>query len=240
VSNGSFYYKDVNTNIDLYAYYPYAAVNNTSEYEFEVAADQSGVNSTDGYALSDFLWAKATNVTPSQNKVSLHFYHRMSATCVALKEGQGFESGEFEKLSKTVLAMNTTRTSTINLSTGVVTPTGAAESEGIVMKSNAEGFRAIVVPQSVEAGVALFTITIDGIAYQVDKANLVPTAPKSAPAKKSTPKRAKGSGFDFNAIKGKTNADKNKALHAALVKAGMKDSRTAEYLAIWNARPWAK
>ena len=166
VSNGSFYYKDVNTNIDLYAYYPYAAVNNTSEYEFEVAADQSGVNSTDGYALSDFLWAKATNVTPSQNKVSLHFYHRMSATCVALKEGQGFESGEFEKLSKTVLAMNTTRTSTINLGTGVVTPTGVAESEGIVMKSNEEGFRAIVVPQRVEAGKSLFTITVDGITYR--------------------------------------------------------------------------
>ena len=166
VSNGSFYYKDVNTNIDLYAYYPYAAVNNTSEYEFEVAADQSGVNSTDGYALSDFLWAKATNVTPSQNKVSLHFYHRMSATCVALKEGQGFESGEFEKLSKTVLAMNTTRTSTINLSTGVVTPIGVAESEGIVMKSNEEGFRAIVVPQRVEAGKSLFTITVDGITYR--------------------------------------------------------------------------
>ena len=166
VSNGSFYYKDVNTNIDLYAYYPYAAVNNTSEYEFEVAADQSGVNSTDGYALSDFLWAKATNVTPSQNKVSLHFYHRMSATCVALKEGQGFESGEFEKLSKTVLAMNTTRTSTIDLSTGKVSPTGVAESEGIVMKSNEEDFRAIVVPQRVEAGKSLFTITVDGITYR--------------------------------------------------------------------------
>ena len=165
VSNGSFYYKDVNTNIDLYAYYPYAAVNNTSEYEFEVAADQSGVNSTDGYALSDFLWAKATNVTPSQNKVSLHFYHRMSATCVALKEGQGFESGEFEKLSKTVLAMNTTRTSTIDLSTGKVTATGKAAREGIVMKSGAEDFRAIVVPQRVEAGQTLFSITINGIPY---------------------------------------------------------------------------
>ena len=131
-----------------------------------MAQDQSGANSVDGYAMSDFLWAKAENITPTENKIALHFYHRLSCANVTLKEGQGFESGEFDALNKVVLAMNTTRTSTIDLSTGVVTPTGKAESEGIVMKSNAEGFRAVVVPQSVEAGVALFTITIDGIAYR--------------------------------------------------------------------------
>ena len=166
VSNGHFYYKDVNTNIDLYAYYPYAAVESVTEYKFEVAQDQSGANSVDGYAMSDFLWAKATNITPTENKIGLHFYHRMACADVTLKEGQGFESGEFEALNKVVIAMNTARTSTIDLSTGVVTPTGEVESEGIVMKSGAEGFRAVVVPQSVEAGEALFTITIDGIAYR--------------------------------------------------------------------------
>ena len=95
----------------------------------------------------------------------------------------------------------------------------------------------------------LVTVTVDGVKYTVDKANLVPTAP--APAKGSkkpttkkadkpnAPKRAKG-GFDFGSIKGKTNADKNKALHATLVGMGLKDSRTPEYMSIWNARPWAK
>ena len=166
VSSGNIYYKDVNTNIDLYAYYPYAAVDSVTEYKFEVAQDQSGANSVDGYAMSDFLWAKAENITPTENKIALHFYHRLSCANVTLKEGQGFESGEFDALNKVVLAMNTTRTSTIDLSTGVVTPTGKAESEGIVMKSNADGFRAIVVPQSVVAGESLFTITIDGIAYR--------------------------------------------------------------------------
>ena len=166
VSNGHFYYKDINTNIDLYAYYPYAAVESVTEYKFEVAQDQSGANSVDGYAMSDFLWAKATNITPTENKIGLHFYHRMACADVTLKEGQGFEKGEFEALNKVVIAMNTIRTSTIDLSRGVVSPTGEAESEGIVMKSGAEGFRAVVVPQSVEAGEALFTITIDGIAYR--------------------------------------------------------------------------
>ena len=65
--------------------------------------------------------------------------------------------------------MNTTRTSTIDLSTGEVTAVGDAPMEGIVMKNNTEGFRAIVVPQTVAAGKALFSITIDGIAYRFKK-----------------------------------------------------------------------
>ena len=94
----------------------------------------------------------------------------------------------------------------------------------------------------------LVTVTVDGVAYTVDKANLVPTTPAKGSKKPTTkkadkpnaPKRTKGSAFDFNAIKGKTNADKNKALHATLVGMGMKDSRSADYQAVWNARPWAK
>ena len=168
-SSGSIYYKDAETNIDLYAYYPYAAVNSVSEYAFEVQQDQSGGNAVDGYAMSDFLWGKTENVTPSENKVKIKFNHKMACANVILAEGDGFESGEFDMLEKLVLVMNTTRTSTIDLSTGEVTAVGDAPMEGIVMKNNAEGFRAIVVPQSVEAGKALFSITVDGIAYRFKK-----------------------------------------------------------------------
>ena len=57
--------------------------------------------------------------------------------------------------------------------------------------------------------------------------------------KADAPKKAKGNGIDFNAFKG-TKSDKNKALHAMLVSNGIKDSRTPEYMSVWNARPWAK
>ena len=168
-SSGSVYYKDAETNIDLYAYYPYGSVNSVSEYAFEVQQDQSGGNAVDGYALSDFLWGKAENIAPSENKVKIKFNHKMACANVILKEGDGFESGEFEQLKKGVLVMNTTRTSTIDLSTGKVTAVGEAPMEGIVMKSNADGFRAIVVPQNVEAGKSLFSITVDGIGYRFKK-----------------------------------------------------------------------
>ena len=166
VSNGSIYYKDAETNIDLYAYYPYASIDSTSAYAFEVALDQSGATTVDGYAQSDFLWAIAENVTPSESKVKLHFSHRLAGANVVLTEGTGFAEGEFASLKKQVLVMNTTRTATIDLATGVATATGEAELEGIVMKQNSEGFRAIVVPQSVDAGKALLSIAVDGINYR--------------------------------------------------------------------------
>lgn len=165
-SQGGVYYKNAETNIDLYAYYPYDHPASVNAYAFEVAQDQSGKNAHDGFAISDFLWAKAENITPSEAKVKLRFSHRLACAHVVLVEGEGFAAGEFDALEKSLLVMNTTRTAAIDLATGVATATGEAPSEGIVMKSNAEGFRAIVVPQTVEAGKALFSITLDGIAHR--------------------------------------------------------------------------
>ena len=68
------------------------------------------------------------------------------------------------------------------------------------------------------------------------------TETKATPSstKKTTPRKAKGNAFDYSVIKGETKKDKNRALHAMLVSMGIKDSRTAEYQAVWNARPWAQ
>ena len=162
-SSGSVYYKDAETNIDLYAYYPYSNPQSVGAYQFEVAQDQSGENAVDGYGQSDFLWAYAENVAPSTNAIKLRFSHRLSCVNVVLNEGSGFDAGEWDALDKGVLVMSTTRTADIDLSTGVATATGEVALEGIVMKDGAEGFRAIVVPQSVDAGKALLDITVDGI-----------------------------------------------------------------------------
>lgn len=157
------YYKDVNTCIDLYAYYPYGTPLSTSAYEFEVAKDQQNNN---GYAVSDFLWAKADSIVPSENRVKLHFTHRMACANVILQEGEGFEEGVFNKLEKSVLVMNTTRTAAIDLATGIVTATGEPTSEGTLMMESTDGFRAIVVPQTVEADNTLFAITVNGVSYR--------------------------------------------------------------------------
>ena len=168
-STGSIYYKDVETNIDLYAYYPYGAPSSVNDYRFTVAQDQSANDASDGFAASDFLWGKTENITPSENRVKIRFSHRLSCANVVLTEGAGFAEGEWESLEKTVLVNNTIRTASVDLATGEAVAEGELDAEGIVMRATEAGFRAIVVPQSVAANEALYTITVNGITYKFRK-----------------------------------------------------------------------
>lgn len=164
------YYKDVNTNVDLYLYYPYqSSVTEVNASNFEVQKDQSSAataSSLSGYEASDFLWGKAVNITPSESKVAVRLSHKMAAVNVILAEKEGFAEGEFASLGKSIILTNTTRKAKINFATGEVSALGNAQQDGIVMCPQDGGsFRAVVVPQSLEAGTQLFAITIDGVSY---------------------------------------------------------------------------
>lgn len=164
------YYKDVNTNVDLYLYYPYqSSVTEVNAANFEVQKDQSSAataSSLSGYEASDFLCGKAVNITPSENKVAVQLSHKMAAVNVILVEKEGFAEGEFASLEKGIILTNTTRKAKINFATGEVSALGNAQQDGIVMCPQSSGsFRAVVVPQTVEAGEKLFAITIDGVSY---------------------------------------------------------------------------
>ena len=166
VSDYDIFYKDNETNVDFYAYYPYADPTSIEAYPFEVARDQSkgAENGQMGaYEASDFLWATRKNVTPTEAKVILSFRHMMSSARVRFSQGSGWkDAAEFAAVKKEVLVTNTIRKATIDLSTGVVTPEGEAPLTGIVPMVDNGDFRAIVVPQTVAAGKTLLTITIDG------------------------------------------------------------------------------
>lgn len=164
------YYKDVNTNVDLYLYYPHqSSVTEVNAANFEVQKDQSSAataSSLSGYEASDFLWGKAVNITPSENKVAVQLSHKMAAVNVVLVEKEGFAEGEFASIEKGIILTNTTRKAKINFATGEVSALGNAQQDGIVMCPQSSGsFRAVVVPQTVEAGEKLFAITIDGVSY---------------------------------------------------------------------------
>lgn len=168
------YYKDVNTNVDLYLYYPYqSSVSDVNSANFEVQKDQSSaatLTSLSGYEASDFLWGKTVNVSPSESKVKVKLSHKMAAVSVSLKDNGGFADGEFASLGKSVILVNTTRKAKIDYSTGEVSPLGNAQQDGIVMCPQEEGsFRAIAVPQTIDADVQIFAITIDGVSYSFAK-----------------------------------------------------------------------
>ena len=166
VSEYDIFYKDNDTKVDFYGYYPYAEPTSIESYAYEVAKDQRtpaehGQMAT--YEASDFLWAKTENIAPTEGRVTLKFYHRMSAARVRFTMGSGWaDEAEFAAVKKEVLVTNTVRKANIDLSTGVVTPTGDVPLDGIIPVEDGGDFRAIVVPQSVSAGKILLVITIDG------------------------------------------------------------------------------
>lgn len=166
VSDYDLFYKDNDTKVDFYGYYPYSDPASIEAYAHEVERDQSK-GAENGlmahYEASDFLWAKTTGVTPTNAKVVLKFKHIMSSVRVRFSQGDGWaDASEYAAATKEVLVTSTIRKSTIDLATGLVTPEGEVPLTGIVPLNDHGDFRAIVVPQTVAAGKTLLVVTIDG------------------------------------------------------------------------------
>lgn len=166
------YWKDKHTPIDVYGYYPYGSPESIDAYPFTVERDQSTVSeggAMGGYEASDFLWGKVENVAPTTNVIRLPMKHRMANARITLVEGTGFASGEWAQTEKNILVANLVREATINLADGTVTPTGGIEKTATVPSNNGNEWRAIVIPQTVQAGTTLFSITVGGTPYKFTK-----------------------------------------------------------------------
>ena len=163
------YYYDKVTPVDMIGYYPYNAnLDDVNNYLFEVQQDQSTTNDTSligGYEASDFLWGMTESVSPTAERVNIAFRHQMAGVQVELVEGNGWSDGEWDSVTKHTLIANTIRKSSIDLATGIVTPVGEVEIMDIVPAESGNGWRAIVVPQSIDASMALLRITVDGTTY---------------------------------------------------------------------------
>lgn len=172
-SNRDIYWKDKETHIDVYGYYPYSSsVDKVSVYPFEVQKDQSteALNGKlGGYETSDFLWGKAENAAPMDRIVRLSFSHRMAGVRVSLIKGTGFSDAEWSEASKEVLILNTKRKAVIDLATGIVTASGEADGTGIIPYKKGKDFRAVVVPQEIAEGTPIINVTVDGISYKFNR-----------------------------------------------------------------------
>ncbi len=122
-----------------------------------------------GYEASDFLWGKVGDVAPTTSIIRLPLFHRMSNARVTLIQGSGFADGEWANTEKIVLAPNLVRKASIDLATGEVKTAGSVESTATIPSRVDDEWRAIVVPQTVEAGTTLFSITIGGMPYKFVK-----------------------------------------------------------------------
>ena len=168
------YWKDRKTHIDVYGYYPFTDVNpdDVNAWPFEVQKDQSTDATTSelgGYEQSDLLWGKVTDVAPTDRVINLSLMHRMSSIRLKLTEGSYFDEGEYAALEKAVVIKGLRRSAIVNLGTGNIMPTGTAQSEGIVPYQYNDYYRAIVVPQTIEANASLFEFNIGGEPYSFKK-----------------------------------------------------------------------
>ena len=160
------YWKDKNTPVDAYGYYPFDAnLNSITAYAFSVQHNQrdnlkSG-RELSGYEASDFLWAKKEGVIPTVGAVTLQHHHLMAGVKVVLTEGDGFDAGEWDNIEKTVIVENTLTQSTINLQTGAVKAVEGSVAS-IIPQQQIGQYRAVVVPQTVSGETKLFSFTIDG------------------------------------------------------------------------------
>lgn len=149
-----------------------------------------------GYESSDFLWAKAEKCMPTDGKVNLTLRHLMAGIRVTLREGLGFENGEWSSIDKKVLIPNILPTTSLNLSSGIV---GEAFGDAISVSAYKYGddWRAVVVPQTVAAG-NVVDISIDGVSYHMQKESATEfVSGKLTSFTITVNKRVSGSGYDL-------------------------------------------
>lgn len=163
------YWRDSRTPIDVYGYYPGVNfIDDPASYQFEVSWQQNVLpqeGEMSNYEASDLLWGKATNVQPTTNDIVIDYRHQLAGVFVTLAKGDGMTDTEWEKVDKTVLVENTIRSCKFNLQTGDITVDGTPDRSIQMLPQSGNRYRAVVIPQTVDAGKSLISITIDGKAY---------------------------------------------------------------------------
>lgn len=170
------YWKNRNTPVDVVGYYPYTeSVDNPTAYLFSIDTHQDCAATTTrlgGYEASDLLWAKSVKALPDDGPISLTFRHLMAGITIALEMGNGFDDKEWDSLQKRVMVNHAATSATVNLETGSVEQDGSDEASVFTLPYG-DGFRAVVIPKSYEAGIDILTISAGDQDYRLRKEETV-------------------------------------------------------------------
>lgn len=171
VMNNAFWYAPDGQEIymgngyaDLYTYYPYdvemsrvPGKTDLTAYPFHIQTQQ------DTYPTgSDFLWAKSTRITGSEQQTNIIFKHLMSCFEINLLFNDRLDIPTDPQLK----IYNTQTACTINMRTGIASPNGET---GVLTPvrsaTTTEGydftFNAIIIPQTIARGTPLFSVTVN-------------------------------------------------------------------------------
>ncbi len=169
------YYQNASTPADVTGYYPYnSTAGDPRAYSFSVAERQdtpAEEGMPGGYESSDLLWAKAEKASAGSGRVQLTFRHLLAGVTIELEKGEGFSEEEWTSATKHAYVRNVLTACSVDLANGTVTATGEQRAD-IRPTEYAGSFRAVIVPQSYQAGTDLIGIDIDGTAYNLTKQEL--------------------------------------------------------------------
>ena len=165
------YWRDRQTPVSIYGYYPAQNyINDPTAWQFSIQTDQStpAQNGTlSGYEQSDLLWGKVARAEYTEDQIVVRYNHILAGVRVHLIKGTGVSDIEWQKLDKIVLVDNTVTSATVDLSSGSVDCGSASDTQMPVRMAQQTGddYRAVVIPQTVAAGKQLISITLDGQTY---------------------------------------------------------------------------
>ncbi len=161
------FYPADGTAVDFYAVHPYSeAALLSSPLSFAIQPDQS---IEANYLKSDLLYGNKTNVAPQTGAIPLTFYHRLAKLDFVITSRSA--TIDLNQLTA-IIVMDVLPETTIDIRTGRRTvATGSPTTvrayakpvvSGEVGNQTATGFTAIVVPQTVSGGKALFGLEVGG------------------------------------------------------------------------------
>ena len=137
----------------FYAYYPWATGLTSSTVGLTIKTDQNITNDADNFNCNDLLIATATGSSESTDGVTLKFDHVMSFVEVSF-------GTNLSTIGVSSVTMKVQPTITYNFTSSEATKyTVSGDAIDITMYKNGVKFWAIVPPQTISAGTALFTIT---------------------------------------------------------------------------------
>ncbi len=169
--SGSLFYHATKT-IDIEAYYPYTVAYNTTSFPVQTTQNDSAK-----YKASDLMYATRLTNKAKGTIWPLTFNHALSQIIVTLTEGDGLTASDITTNVTSVDIKNVKTEGTIANTLSAATPaytvtaTGAAGDINIFSSTvttesqTAATSTGIIVPQTVNSGTVLFSITYNGNTY---------------------------------------------------------------------------
>lgn len=166
-NDGTTNYFPANGNgVDVYGIYPTSIKESTTPQPFSVSTNQSYDND---YKASDLMFASLLPNKKKGTPISLSFAHKLSKVIVKLEAGDGLQNSE---LHNAIVEINNTypgcSIATVDKNGfGTIAATGSTADITVgKWTTGSSGIAAIVVPQTVTKGKALFKVTLsNGATY---------------------------------------------------------------------------